>query len=300
MKKYAEKIALILILVFILVLPVSAEKGMDPASGTDTVGSEVVSEETTDITETGGIPEARLLPRLVDNTDLLTDAEKEALLKQLDEISERQQCDVVIVVVNSLGGKNEEAYADDYYDYNGYGFGEDADGLLLLVSMDERKWAISTCGYGVTAFTDAGQTYLIHKFKPLLSSGDYAAAFTVFAEMSDEFITQAKKGEPYDIDNIPRGTVSPFWIFGDLLIGFVIALLWGLRKKAKLKSVRKKASANDYTKPGSIQLTINHDHLVNVTTTSRSISSSSDSSGGGSGTHTSSSGRRHGGSSGGF
>ena len=42
------------------------------------------------------------------------------------------------------GGKTAEAYADDYYDYNGYGYGENDDGLLLLVSMGEREWAITT------------------------------------------------------------------------------------------------------------------------------------------------------------
>ena len=39
------------------------------------------------------------LPRLVDNADLLSNEEEQSLLAQLDEISERQQCDVVIVTV---------------------------------------------------------------------------------------------------------------------------------------------------------------------------------------------------------
>ncbi|MDD7113688.1 MAG: TPM domain-containing protein [Lachnospiraceae bacterium] len=42
------------------------------------------------------------MPRLTDEADLLTDAEEEELLTKLDEISERQQCDVVVATVNSL------------------------------------------------------------------------------------------------------------------------------------------------------------------------------------------------------
>ena len=37
---------------------------------------------------------------------------------------------LAVVTVNSLEGKTAEAYADDYYDYNGYGYGENDDGLF--------------------------------------------------------------------------------------------------------------------------------------------------------------------------
>ena len=48
------------------------------------------------------IPETRQLPRLVDRADLLSELEEEELEARLDEISERQQADVVVVTVNSL------------------------------------------------------------------------------------------------------------------------------------------------------------------------------------------------------
>ena len=43
------------------------------------------------------IPQDRQLPRLVDDADLLTDSEEQELNTELDEISEKQQCDVVVV-----------------------------------------------------------------------------------------------------------------------------------------------------------------------------------------------------------
>ena len=63
----------------------------------NTTAAEDVTAENTDT-----IPDTRLLPRLTDEADLLTDAEEEELLTKLDEISERQQCDVVVATVNSL------------------------------------------------------------------------------------------------------------------------------------------------------------------------------------------------------
>ena len=60
------------------------------------------------------------------------------------------------VTADTINGETPMAYADDYYDYNGYGAGADNDGILLLLSMEDRDWWISTTGYGIDAFTDYG------------------------------------------------------------------------------------------------------------------------------------------------
>ena len=70
------------------------------------------------------VPAGSELPRLVDDADILTDSEEKELNQQLDTVSEEQECDVIIVTVDSLNGKTVEEYADDYYDDNGYGYGE--------------------------------------------------------------------------------------------------------------------------------------------------------------------------------
>ena len=70
------------------------------------------------------IPEERQKPLLVDEAGLLTEEESSELLNKLEDISQRYENEVGIVTVNSLEGKTAEAYADDYYDYNGYGYGE--------------------------------------------------------------------------------------------------------------------------------------------------------------------------------
>lgn len=240
------------------------------------------------------------MPRLVDNAGLLTDTEQSELLATLDEISERQQADIVVVTTNTLNGKTPMNYADDFYDDNGYGYGAEYDGVLLLVSMEDRDWWISTCGYGITAITDDGIDYISEQFLPNLSDGNYAAAFATYAELCDEFFSQAKTGQPYDGDHMPK---APFNTVKCLLIsmavGLVIALIVTGSMKGKLKSVRMQAAAGSYVKANSMNITESRDIFLynTVTRTERPKSSSSS---GGSSTHSSSSGRTHGGGGGKF
>ena len=236
---------------------------------------------------------AEAMPRLVDQADLLTDAQEAALLSKLDTISNKHGMDVVVVTADTLEGKSPTAYADDFYDYNGYC----EDGILLLVSMEDSDWWISTAGYGITAFTDAGIEYLGNRFVPSLSDGDYAGAFEIYANTCDEFITQAKTGDPYDTHNLPK---EPFAFLMNLgicfVIGLVIAAIATAIMKGQLKSVRSQSGAANYVKTGSLNVTHRQDLFLyrDVKRTAKPKDS------GGSSTHTSSSGRSHGGGGGKF
>ena len=77
--------------------------------------------------------------RVQDMAKLLSESEREALIKTLDELSERQKMDVIVVTTNTLDGKKPMEYADDIYDYCKYGYGEKRDGLLFLVSMEDTR-----------------------------------------------------------------------------------------------------------------------------------------------------------------
>ena len=230
---------------------------------------------------------------LVDDAGLLTNTDAANLETKLSQISDRYNVDVVIVTVDSTNGKSPMDFADDYYDYNGYR----TDGILLLVSMDDSDWWVSTTGYGITAITDAGLDYMSDRFVPYLSDGEFAQAFEKFADLCDEFITQAKTGDPYDSHNLPK---EPFSLVTNLLIalgiGLVVAWIVTGSMKAKLKTVRQQAKADDYIASGSLQLTHSRD-LFLYTHLDRREKPKSDS---GSSTHTSSSGTTHGGGGGKF
>ena len=247
---------------------------------------------------------ADLYYRVNDSAEVLTEDEDGELEASLEELSVRQSFDVIIATINSLeseGCTSMEGYADDLYDYCQFGYGENRDGVLLLVSIGDRKWHISTCGYGITAFTDAGIQYLGEQMTPFMADGDYAGAFRTFVQWSDTYIDAARAGHPYDVNNLPREPLSLMYLF--LALGIGLALAWVVVHvmKSQLRSVAFQENAASYVREGSMNLTNSRELFLyrDVHRTERPKETDSGSSGGSS-THTSSSGSTHGGGGGSF
>ena len=253
--------------------------------------------------------------RCVDEADILTDSEETQLCLKLDEISEKQQLDVVVVVEDSLDGEEIQYHAADYYDYNGYGMGDDFSGIMLMVSMDEREWYILTTGEGIDIFTDSTLEYMEEDILTYLSDGDYATAFSVFAEKCDMKLTAVKNDidtsdeyssdgyMDYDgesdiyVDNSSETKEAP-GILLSIIIAMVLAIVPVSVMRGQLKSVHMQKGAGVYEKGGSRKITIQRDtflyHTINRVPKPKENHS------GGSTTFRSSSGRSHGGRGGSF
>ena len=246
--------------------------------------------------------------RLVDQADLLTPEAEQALQAKLDRISEALQFDVVIVTCEHIGSRTPMEFADDYYDYNGFGYGEDFDGTALLVSMAERDWWISTCGYGQTALSDDYFLDFIDAsdFIDHLKNGRYDKSFNFFADMVERFVTEAKTNEPYSDSHRCHlwGSMCEGMIWS-AVVGLIIAAVVTRSKYNNYTgAVRTKGEANEYM-VGGVHLTAQddrflHSHVYREKRVSQSSSSSGGSSHHSSGSHTSSSGRSHGGGGGKF
>lgn len=239
---------------------------------------------------------------VVDNADLLTQTEENELSKKLQDISDELQFDVVVVTTNSTGSKTATEYADDYFDYNGYGRGSNNDGALFLVDMGDRKWAISTSGYGIEAIVDSALDDMEEEIVPYLKSGDYDGAFNEFADLTYDIVNDAKNGKSYS--NSTTSTTKNHKNIGTNLIvafsiGAGISLIIILVYRSKLKPVKCQKEAKEYIVPGSFNLRRSDDVFLYFNITKVPIPKNNDSDDSGS-FHSSSSGSSHGGSSGSF
>ncbi len=243
------------------------------------------------------------LPRVVDNADLLSNNEEEVLSDTIDNIISEYNFDVVIVTEDTLDGESRMNYADDFYDYGGYGVGDNCDGILLLINMEQRQWWISTTGYGITVFTDYGIDKMGEIMSYDLGEDDFYSAFELFLSTTEEYIIAAENGEVFDIYNEYETEEDKFIgllmnIALGLFIALIIALIVVLVFKSQLKSVKYEYAANVYEIKSSFNVTRSNDVYLYKNVTKRKKPESSG--GGGSSTHRSSSGSSHGGGGGSF
>ncbi len=256
------------------------------------------------------LPVGASLPLVVDNANILTTEEERELETLLQEKSNLIDGDLVVLTVPSLEGATAQAYADDYFDYTGYGRGETWNGALFLVAMEERQWAISTCGTVFDAMTEYALDTLEDAVIPYLSAEEYATAFREYATITAGYVLDMAQYEQYDdyynthynnthYTNSVRNSFGSEWIVISLVVGFLFALIpMGVLKK-QLNTVAMQTGAADYQKNG-VHITDSRDLFLYRNLSKRAKPKDPPRTSGGGGGHISSSGRSHGGRSGGF
>ena len=157
------------------------------------------------------------------------------------------------------------------------GYGPEKNGLLLMLSMAERDYALVTYG-SVThrAFTDYGQDYLSDQFLDNFRNGDWAGGFRDYLDTSAWLLEQAKNGTPYDVNTAPRG-FNPLII----VIPLVLALAVCLVLTAQMKTAKRKTEAGDYMVQGGAKMRVVQDIFTHRTVTRQVIQSENKGGGGG-------------------
>lgn len=238
-----------------------------------------------------------------DNAGVLNASELAALNEKAERISAAYSCDTAVVFVPDIGNYHSiMEFADDLFDSNHFGYGESDDGVMLVVDLTGREYWITTSGYGIDAFTDAGQYYLKDEFTPDLSRGSWAAAANAFLSGCERYLRQAASGTPYDTQNMPRKNFSPEALAGTSVLGLLLGGLPLRRQKKEMESVREQKNADLYG--ADFKLTARNERFLGKNVSRVPIPKSSPTmhtgGGGGSSIHISSSGHSHGGSGGHF
>lgn len=246
----------------------------------------------------------RQLPLMLDDAGLLTEEERAELDRYFTELSAKYKCDIAVVTVQETFGYTPEAYADDFFDYMGYGYGRDDDGILLLISIADRDFHMTTHKFGIYAIDQEALEDIFSYIKKALAKNDFYTAFRRFGERSAHYIEAARAGQPIRLaERAARRRRLATAGLGALGLGGYGATVPVNRKRRELRSIFKAQGADPYAITKTRRLNDALDQLVDVRhgvipiPESSSSGSRASSSGG---THTSSSGRSHGGHGGKF
>ncbi len=181
---------------------------------------------------------------------------------------------------------SEGVYKATYTIYHQYTMGEgpNRDGIMLLLSMADRDWAMfcygSHCEY---AFNSYGQEKLEKVFLDNFGEDDWYGGFEDYVKECRVYLEKAANGKPVRASLFfPMLVVIGLSLLAAIAI---VAVIW-----QKMDNVSEKTTANAYVAAG-LRLTEQTDRFTHKTTSSRKIersscsggSSRSESGGGGSG-----------------
>ncbi len=254
--------------------------------------------------------------RVFDYAGLMSLQQCEQLQKLVAEYQKQYNIDIVIVTTNDAEGKSSMEYADDFFDYNGFGVGENYDGLLLLIDMDNRMIYISTCGNMISILYDERIEELLDIQYDYVVAGKYYESFDAALKQIDFYFKQDANLPIFQPESPPEGPktfyIDPFWIVASILTGAGIAatIVFKIQNSYDQEYA---VIAIDYHKIAKLKMDLQTDTLIDKKTTSLYIppvsshsgndslfsssnsSFSSSSNSHSSSTHPSSSGTTHGG-----
>ena len=231
--------------------------------------------------------------RVIDEADILTDSEEKELDAKIAAIEQSHKVRILIGTMKSTDGTPLGKIANNVVDQ----IPSDSGTIVLLLSMKERDWYISTDNKMRTRITDGkGIEYLSGEFLPDLKEGKYAAAFTAFAATTDEMLTYyEKEGEPYDPANAFNLMAFGIALACALILGGTIYyMLYEYESNVTFA-----AEADAYLNHDSFRLTQDEDNFL-YTTVTRRTKEKKESSSSSSNVSTSSSDSSHGGGGGKF
>ncbi|MDO5133815.1 MAG: TPM domain-containing protein [Eubacteriales bacterium] len=198
-------------------------------------------------------------PRVVDDAMILTQSEIESLTAKAASISEKYGIDVVIHTARNQGILDRDEYGDKYFTFNGYGYGDDYDGILLTIfkrpnySGGARVYA---SGKALNKLTAVNKERLENRCEDVVLHREYADA-------ADQWLDQAE--HMLRTGRAPRSSGS--WEFVtviELLAGLIFGgvSLSGAKRKMATPAIRE--NANAYVVKNSISIRRIADHLIDV------------------------------------
>ncbi len=208
---------------------------------------------------------------VTDSAGLLTAEEAEILELTAEKTALSLGCGVYIITVEDYTDYADDVYRAAYGLYHQYSLGEGdgRNGILLLLSMQDRDYALFVYGpEAETAFSDYALRQLEDEFLDDLGYNDWYGGLTDYMETCREYLTLASQGKPVEENMLRYFPVV-------LIISVVVALVVCLVLKAQMKSVFKKAEADAYTDDAGLNLTGSRDMFIRTTRTKTKISSSS-------------------------
>lgn len=142
------------------------------------------------------------------------------------EVETKTKAQIAVVTIQSLDGETVEQFAVDLFRAWGIGGKQDSRGILVLLSVRDRKYRVET-GYGLEPIlTDGKVGGFGREMVPDLRRGDYSAALSLMTNRIAQTIAAdagvTLTGTTVRPRRSRKGSGIPFWLIVLLFIFFPV------------------------------------------------------------------------------
>lgn len=185
---------------------------------------------------------------LVYDTASILDTEDAAWLEtEAQKILKDYGLAVYIVTVPSMNGATDAyEYAKGIYKENDFGAGSEKSGIMLMLSMEARDYALIAYGEGNTVLTDYGNEHMSEGFLDYFGDDDWMGGFKNYLETANDYCYKYYvEGQAYDAPSASE--IAGRVCLGIAFIGApIIALISVLVMYAGMNTARENDHADNY------------------------------------------------------
>ena len=223
---------------------------------------------------------------IYDDAYLLSDAAYVELEQQCVAAAEEYGCGIYVVTLEEFSSYGYDALgaAEAIYTYIGMGIGENKNGIMLLLSMSERDFALVAYGdIANSVFTDRAQDRVIDAFLDNFANDDWEGGLRDYVEICvyglenfDGVIGEAYDG--YYEGGVYYPAVYPDETLGErfvrvwnglgyfgFIVSFVIAVVVCGIQVSNMKTARMAKNANNYFSLRGLDIHLREDRLTHTT-----------------------------------
>ena len=252
--------------------------------------------------------------RVTDECGLFTQEEIAAIEAEIDEIRQTYQMDVAVLtttkVPDNRSSSSEDqtmAYADRYYEEQGYGMGEDRAGLLYLIDMHNRVSYVSTAGIMIDYIDEDREEELLGAADDDLAARRYGRATLSLLRKLKSILSRGIREGHFRFDDVTGERLTGLYnklTTGELAVAALVGAGAGLLALGAVLGRYKRMAGTyrfDKATQSAVSLTRNEKTFLRSRVSRTRISSGGSGgrfgggSGSGSGVHISSGGMSHGG-----
>ncbi len=226
-------------------------------------------------------------PKVVDDANLFTESEKAELSSRIEELVSEFDTDLVIYTTNTSYGFEHNILAADFYQFNGYGIGDDYNGSVLMICMqsDNRGWYTAASGSCRSYYDSDNINAIDDGIYPDMADGNYYSAMLTYIDEIDELYTTGFVGDYHANENGDGNSDNiSFSLICAAVVGIIVGAIVVLIMRSSMKKVKIATEAGSYIVNGSVKLHNSRDYYLH-TSVSRVKRSDSNNSGGGGSSH---------------